>query len=159
MLAALLLAACTEPVFFPADFSGPTCVAARQDVECGCSEGFQWDPVTLSEAGTPLVVDRYEVARKTVSSGTEYTVGARYIQTGFDEDTGEPWSHLATAWFPALDNPFPQEGTVYEYRVRACAAAKCGEWSGPVRYVAAPYGCFEDGAEVSCYVGDPVEMP
>lgn len=173
MIAALMLAGvCLESVDFGSDRlpacivdaqTGETlnapchagCTPARALIECGCDEDLSWDPVEISEAGTPLEVTRYEIERETVSTGVRVVVGANDRQTWVDEDD-VTFTRIATSWSFARDVPFPREGTWYRYRVLACAGPKCGEFSPPMEYVTAPYACHDDAGEGPCYVGDPV---
>jgi hypothetical protein len=149
MLAALLLASCLSMPLF-GELDGPPC--GDETEECRCTECFGWEP---SERAT-----YYMVTRLTPSTGSAVLVGTLTEQLGVDEETGEPWRiPPATVWCPARDNPFPREGTLYEYTVHACNAAGCVPSTNSVRYRAAPYACYEGGREVACYVGDPVEAP
>jgi hypothetical protein len=136
VIASLILAACLAPPLF--DLSGPPCSAVRSWLQCACSEGTRWDAEPLAEW--------YEIHRVAAYTGAGSQVGT----------TAE------TFWMFADDADFPKAGTIYEYRVRACrrsttdGAVLCGGWSNAVRYVGAPYACYENGNEVPCYSGDSV---
>jgi hypothetical protein len=136
MLASLLLAACLTPPLF--DLDGPPCSPVRSWLQCACSEGMAWDPEPLA--------DWYEVRRVAVYAGSGSQVG----------------STTDTFWMFAEDADFPKAGTLYDYLVRACrrsttnGAVLCGGWSNAVRYVGAPYACYDSGQEVPCYPGDPL---
>lgn len=132
---ALLLGACASAPFFSAEETG-VCVAAYTQTgaqECVCSECLEWD--------APPRAERYEITRRTVSTGAEILAGVTYTPG---------------LWCFAWDASFPRQGTRYRYTVRACNAYGCSPESVPVFYVGAPYACFDGGREVACYVGDAV---
>lgn len=141
MIAALVLAACLEPVLFADD--GVPCSAAREQIECGCTESQEWDPVPGATS--------YEIVRTTASTGAQYLVGT---VLPVPDDGGGSW--LASRWVYARDDPFPREGTLYEYRVLACNENGCTEFADAEStwYRAAPYWCGDNGVEVPCYVAD-----
>lgn len=142
-MTALLLAACLSMPNFDTD--GATCPDTQE--ACRCSECVVWD-------ATPGAV-RYEVQRETVSTGNKVWVGIVRWRSWTDDD-GTANTTLPNTWCAAMDSPFPREDTLYRYRIRACDAVACGEFSDPVTYRAAPYACFDGGREVACYVGDSV---
>lgn len=151
MLAAFLLAACLESVYYPSTLDGPVCSVARERVECGCSECMTWDAVEN------VTVDFYEIERETVSTGNRVIVGTNERTYGDDGEEKRLVSFLSTTWCYSNDTPFPREGTLYSYRVRACLiGGNCGDWSNVVDYTAAPYACYPDGVERQCYPGDPL---
>jgi hypothetical protein len=164
VIGALVLAGvCAAPPLF--DLSGPTCTPIDQQVECRCSECITW----------PVVVGAtfYAIERTKVSTGEKVNVGTTTLQIGvyLDENGNSvPWSvNASTVWCVARDSSTPQEGLLYEYRVKACNATGCSPFQGaacpttqvdrtncPVLYRAAPYACWHGGAEVACYTADPL---
>jgi hypothetical protein len=117
-----------------------------------------WDPL-------PGFAGEYEIYRR-VPGGEWARVGvipAPYI--GGDEEAGIPGepAHL-NAWPFARDVPFPVEGQLYEYTVRACYdgfTPRCGPIppEPSFRYRAACYVCLEAGREVPCYTSAPLKLP
>lgn len=154
MIAALALAVCVEAVYYPLTMSGPVCSTEREMVECGCSECMTWGQVDDAMA--------YEVERVTVSNGTRIIVGRLDVQYIDNDGLGDVTAVHPVVWCFTEDTSndpdrFPREGTLYEYRVRACKIAdNCGDWSNIVDYRAAPYACYDAGREQQCYVGDGV---
>ncbi len=147
----LLLAVCVAPLNFPGEFDGPVCTPTAQEEACRCSECITWDAVANAS--------RYEITRRTVSTGFEIHAGTVEASRWTDDD-GVEHGYLPTQWCFAKDASFPRDDVLYEYRVRACNSTGCSdEWSNPVRYRAAPYACFDNGREVQCYPGDPVVRP
>lgn len=143
MLAAMLLAACLTPPLFAMD--GPVCTPARQDIECACSECFQWDPVPGAT--------RYRIIRLN-QDGTMGDVGVINGRGGFiDPEDGQPVPFtLETQWCVAKDVRTPIEGRRYVYSVIPCNAVGCAASSPSVVYRAAPYQCYdhEQGGRVVC---------
>jgi len=149
----ILLLACAFGPFYPATFDGPPCSPERQALECECSEALAWDAATGA--------DRYEVWRRTVSTGSLCRAGI--LRRSLTSEPGEPdaWAWPPLVWSPALDGEregictFPRAGTLYEYAVRACSGALCSEDSGAVQYRGTDYECVVAGEPRQCHVGDP----
>src|SRR5262245_42805222 len=128
---------CSSPPLF--DLSGATCSTTKQGVPCGCSECVIWD----ASAGATW----YEIQRCDAVTGACTIVG----DTKWKNRSGV----TTRMWCAAWDAPFPIVGVSYDYRVRACrdgaSGALCSTTlSNSVRYVGAPYMCFQGGLEVAC---------
>ena len=142
-----LCAQCIDPPSY--DDTGISCPDAT--VSCRCSEFFNWNAAT-----GPVVY--YEVQRKAASGSSWYTVGNLNAERTIEDENGDPLTvAVGTRWFVAKDSSFPQEGTLYDYRVRACGDV-CTEWTGAVQYRGAPYWCGAP-TEQQCYVGDTTTTP
>ena len=126
------------------EMSGPDCTAARQTVECGCSECMTWDPVLEDPAAGTPGAQWYEIGRVQPGGTDIHVVGSTELMNDYEE---EPINR-PTIWCFAWDEAIPLEGQLYLYRVRACvmdlvngiAVSNCGDWSSrSIDYVAAPY--------------------
>lgn len=139
---------CPDPPLF--DTSGPDCTAARQTIECGCSEHMDWDLVLADPTTGAPAADWYQVMRQDpgglvrIVGDTRFKDHPAYI----DEDGSIVPERRITFWCFAWDEPMPAEGQLYLYRVGACAVGQaagqpailCSDWSSrSVDYRAAPY--------------------
>lgn len=156
MLAGVVLAACLNGPFYPPRWDGPPCAAARQALECTCSECFKWDlPVDLSK------VDGWQVGRR-VKGGTDPAwriVGYVGCVAAFVDEDGNFWPRgCRNQWCPGLDtSTLPVRGAVYEYVVRGVRGLEVGKWATtPLTYVGAPLDCNVGGGWVACWPGDVV---
>jgi thrombospondin type 3 repeat protein len=132
---------CASPPLF--DLTGPTCSTTKQNNPCGCSECVIWD----ASVGATW----YEVQRCNAS-------GAGCTIVGNTKWRNRPGT-TARMWCAAWDAPFPLPGASYDYRVRSCRDLPTGALcatalSNSVRYVGAPYMCFQGGLEVVCAATD-----
>ncbi len=142
----------TEPLF---DMGGPACSAERQELECACSECFQWD----AAAGATW----YEIRRCDGSGGNCTIVGDTRSRNhaAFTSTEGGFYPEIRpTIWCAAWDGPFPLQGVSYDYSVRSCADGVSGpacaaQFSNPVGYLTAPYMCIDNGIEVACKATSP----
>ena len=129
----------STPLF---EAGGPDCAVSRQGLPCACTECIVWDPA--------IGADWYEITRCD-TSGSDCTLVGDTRRGGKADARSQ-----RTLWCVAWDAPFPQLESSYQYAVRSCAAGGSGpicaaELSNWVRYAAAPYMCFDRGAEVPCY--------
>jgi len=165
VIAALVLAGvCAWPPLY-GELVGPACPPAEEGIECKCSECLPWSPAANATS--------YAVERTKVSTGEKVNVGTTARQSGVYIDAdGNPVTWTVEAppiWCVGRDSAMPNEGLLYEYRVKACNANGCSALQGaicpptqvdrsncPVQYRGAPYACFHNGVEVPCYTSDPL---
>ena len=141
---------------FPPSFgiSGAVCPPERLSIPCACNEPIVWDATPTAEW--------YEVRRDIPGTQTWVRAGdTRWRNRPIvadDEQTVIGWER-PTYWIPAWDGwdsdlvGLPEEGVVYDYRVRACnAATGCGAYGADsfTKYAGAPWRCYEQGRRVAC---------
>jgi Thrombospondin type 3 repeat len=139
---------CDAPPLF--DSGGPVCSAARQGMECTCSECLLWDG---SKGATWYQVQRCDhLGHNCVIVGdTRPRNRPAYI----DDDGHSHPAFSSTLWCVGWDDPFPPAGASFDYSVRSCTDGASGPLcaaglSNAVNYVAAPYMCIDKGLEVAC---------
>ncbi len=125
MIAAVLLAGvCAAIPVFGAQ--GAPCSPARQLVECGCDECFQW-----TDANAPGVTRSYTVT----CSGQDGTTLVAHLMSGITEE-GQLVPPVSV-WCPAKAPV--REGVAYTCTVKACGVSECSTPTPSVGYVGAPF--------------------
>ena len=147
MVGALLLAAgiCASPPLY--DMSGPECSSANREIECRCSECFDWPAVPKA--------DWYEIKRVDQDGTVHAIIGtARHWSEWIDEDGEHHPAGTETLWCVAKDASTPNDGRRYVYAVRGCSYTSvptCGDYGlAQTVYVGAPITCYANGAKIPC---------